>query len=148
MNRKKNSAFLRLRSFQSNIMTPRRKWLSPTSMHLVLLLCCLRFAALWAEVASASTPVPVGAEAFPRSLESYNDTDLGGIRAILKNRVQQEPFNLFATLIFFLAIVHTFMAARFMAVSHKWEHAHAEKIKAGQADRDSVHPGAKRLSEF
>ena len=107
------------------------------------MLCCLSFVALWVGAAVASEPVPVGAEAFPRSLDSYKDADLGGILAILKNRVQQEPFNLFATLIFVLAIVHTFMAARFMAVSHKWEHAHTEKIKAGQADRDSVHHGAK-----
>ncbi|NNL78581.1 MAG: hypothetical protein HKO68_19795 [Desulfobacterales bacterium] len=61
---------------------------------------------------------------------------------MLKNRVQQEPFNLIATLIFFLAIVHTFMTGRFMAAAHKWEHAHAEKIKTGEADRDSVHHGA------
>ena len=58
MNRKKNSAFLRLRSFQSNIMTPRRNWLSPTSMHLVLLLCCLRFVALWAGASAAAVNPP------------------------------------------------------------------------------------------
>jgi uncharacterized membrane protein (DUF4010 family) len=36
-------------------------------------------------------------------LKSYSDADERGIWAILKNRVQQEPFNLIATLIFFLA---------------------------------------------
>jgi hypothetical protein len=79
---------------------------------------------------------------FPRSLASYNDADQGSIGAILKNRIKQEPFNLVATLIFFLAIVHTFMTGRFMAISHKWEREHQEKIKADKASRDSVHHGA------
>ena len=107
-----------------------------------MVLCSLGLIALWAGAVTAAEPVASDAEAFPRNLESYNDANLGSIWAILKNRVQQEPFNLIATLIFFLAIVHTFMTGRFMVVAHKWEHAHAEKIKSGAADRDSVHPGA------
>lgn len=98
--------------------------------------------ALCAGVGFAAEPVPAGAEAFPRSLESYNDADTGGIWAILKNRVKQEPFNLVATLIFFLAIVHTFMTGRFMAIAHKWGHEHEEKIKKGEANRESIHQGA------
>jgi hypothetical protein len=119
----------------------RRKWKAGT----VWVLCCLSFAVLVTALASASQPVPAGAEDFPRSLDSYNDADAGGIWAILKNRVQQEPFNLAASLIFFLAIVHTFMTGRFMAIAHKWEHAHEEKIKSGAAQRDSVHHGAEML---
>jgi len=115
-----------------------RKWKTGT----VFLLCCLSFAILEAAVASAAEPVPAKAEDFPRSLKSYSGTDADGIWAILKNRAQQEPFNLVATLIFFLAIVHTFMTGRFMAIAHKWEHAHEEKIKSGAAHRDSVHHGA------
>ena len=87
----------------------------------------------------AAQQIPADSDAFPRRLESYNDLDLSAIWAILKNRIDQEPFNLIATLIFFLAIVHTFMTGRFMAIAHKWEHAHADKIKSGAADRDSVH---------
>ncbi len=98
--------------------------------------------ALWAGAVPAAEPVTSDAEAFPRSVESYNDTDAVSIWSILKNRVKEEPFNLIATLIFFLAIVHTFMTGRFMAIAHKWEHAHAEKIKSGEANRDSVHHGA------
>jgi hypothetical protein len=85
---------------------------------------------------------PADTEAFPPSLESYDDADGGGISTILKNRVQAEPFNLVATLIFFLAIIHTFLASKFMVVSHKWEHEHQKKIEHGEADRDSVHHGA------
>ena len=102
----------------------------------------LGFVVLWAGVALAAAPSPADAEAFPRSLESYNDAEAGGIWAVLQNRVRQEPFNLVATLIFFLAIVHSFMTGRFMAIAHKWEHEHQEKIKSGEANRDSVHHGA------
>jgi hypothetical protein len=115
-----------------------RKW----NAGIVFGLCCLSLGVLWAAVALAAAPSPTGAEAFPRSLESYNDVHAGGIWAILKNRVNQEPFNLIATLIFILAIVHTFMTGRFMAIAHRWEHEHQEKIKSGQANRDSVHHGA------
>ena len=108
----------------------------------VMVLCSLGLIALWAGAVPAAEPVTSDAEAFPRNLESYNDANLGSIWAILKNRVQQEPFNLIATLIFFLAIVHTFMTARFMAIAHKWEHELEEKIKKGEANRESVHHGA------
>jgi hypothetical protein len=116
----------------------KRKWKTGT----VIVLCCLCFAVLWARLAPAAEPVASDAENFPRSLESYNDSNAGSIWTILKNRVKQEPFNLIATLIFILAIVHTFMTGRFMAIAHKWEHEHQEKIKSGAADRDSVHHGA------
>jgi hypothetical protein len=106
------------------------------------MLLCMIFAILLAGSASAAEPLSSEAKAFPRSLESYNDADVNSIWAILKNRIEKEPFNLVATLIFFLAIVHTFMTGRFMVISHKWEKAHAAKIKNGQAHRDSVHHGA------
>jgi hypothetical protein len=82
------------------------------------------------------------AKEFPPSLDSYNDADVGSIMAILKNRVRQVPFNLIATIIFFCAIVHTFLTSKFLAISHRWEHDHEEKKKLGQVDRHSVHHGA------
>ncbi len=108
----------------------------------VIVLGSLVLVAPCAGVVPAAEPVPADAEVFPRSLESYNDAEAGGIWAILKNRVKQEPFNLAATLIFFLAIVHTFMTGRFMAIAHKWEYEHEEKIKKGEENRESVHQGA------
>jgi Putative Na+/H+ antiporter len=115
----------------------RRKWKAGT----VVVLCCLSFAVLKTAVAPAAQPVPAHVADFPRSLNSYNDVAADGIWAVLKNRVKQEPYNLTATLIFFLAIVHSFMTGRFMAMAHRWEHAHAEKIRNGEAQRDSVHHG-------
>ncbi len=82
------------------------------------------------------------APVFPPSLDSYKDTDLGNILTILEHRVRQAPFNLVATLIFFCAIVHTFLTGKFMAIAHQWQHDHEEKKRQGQADKHSVHHGA------
>jgi Putative Na+/H+ antiporter len=95
----------------------------------------------WAAAIAADKPA-ADTQAFPRSLDSYHDSDIKSITAILKNRIKQEPFNLIATLIFFCAIIHTFLTSKFTAVSHTWEHEHEEKIKNGLADRHSVHHGA------
>jgi len=79
---------------------------------------------------------------FPRSLDSYNDTGITDILAILQNRIKQEPFNLVATIIFFCAIMHTFMTSKFLAIAHKWEEEHQEKIKKELVPKYSVHHGA------
>jgi hypothetical protein len=79
-------------------------------------------------------------EAFPRALESYEEVD--GIWTTLKARVAAEPFNLIATLIFLLAIIHTFLTSKFLDISHKWSQKHEEKIERGEASRDSVAHGA------
>jgi hypothetical protein len=87
---------------------------------------------------------PAGGEnsAFPPSLQSYNDDHLDSIWAILKHRIAREPFNLVAALVFFTAILHTFLTGKFMAISHKWDREHIAKIKRGEADRESVSHGA------
>jgi hypothetical protein len=92
--------------------------------------------------AIAAGDPPKDAKAFPPSLDSYNDADVNSIMAILKNRVRQIPFNLVATIIFFCAIVHTFLTSKFLAISHRWEHDHEEKKKQGLVDRHTVHHGA------
>ena len=114
---------------------------------IVIMLCCLSLTGLWVSFAPAAHPPAGESIEFPRSLDSYNDSDMKGIGAILKNRIAQEPFNLFATLIFILAIAHTFMATRFLAIAHRWEEEHAAKIKAGELEPDEMHLGA-RLFHF
>lgn len=64
----------------------------------------------------------------PRPLDSYNDSHLTSVGEILKHRIKEEPFNLVASIIFLLAILHTFVATKFTALAHKWEHAHREKL--------------------
>ena len=67
----------------------------------------------------AAGPGTATSQTFPRGLDSYGDSEKDGIWAILVDRAQQEPFNIFATLIFFMAIVHTFLTGKFMVISHK-----------------------------
>ena len=81
----------------------------------------------------ASEAVPGEAHEFPLSLESYGDDNLDGIGAKIRNRIELEPFNFIATLIFLCAIIHTFMASKFMSISNSRRHAHAEKIRTGEA---------------
>lgn len=97
---------------------------------------------LCGSVAWGASPPAEGAADFPRSLESYGDQESAGILAVLANRIRQQPFNLVATLIFFCAIVHTFLSSKFMAMAHKWEHEHEKKVKLGIVDKYSIHYGA------
>jgi hypothetical protein len=60
-------------------------------------------------------------------------------------RASAEPFNLVATLIFLLAIVHTFLAPKFLEISHRWTREHEEKVERGEASRDSVPHAAKLM---
>lgn len=77
---------------------------------------------------------------FPRPLATYENTQ-GGLLAELAARIQAEPFNLAATLIFLLAIVHTFLTAKFRHMAHEAEAAHAKKLERRAADRnDDGHP--------
>ena len=71
-------------------------------------------------LAAAAAVVPE--TGFPRALDSYTDEALG-LGAKLVGRVRADPFNLVATILFFAAIVHTFLAPRFMAISHRYRHA-------------------------
>jgi hypothetical protein len=90
--------------------------------------------------AVASTPETghPSAPAFPPSLESYHDGDMQSIGAILAHRIKKEPFNLVATIIFFCAIVHTFLTSRFLAIGHALEANHKKKIEQGLAYPNSV----------
>jgi hypothetical protein len=73
--------------------------------------------------------------AFPPSLESYQDAHLGGIAEVLKHRVEMQPFNLLATLLFFGAVVHTFFTQRFRHYAHVLAERHSRQSNetAGKA---------------
>ena len=105
----------------------------------MVVLFALSTLAVWIGIGmAAGTPSHDNSEsAFPRPLDSYEHVD--GVWATLKDRVNEEPFNLIGTLIFLCAIIHTFLASRFMNLSHKWEHEHVERKKRGEVPRESVH---------
>ncbi len=80
--------------------------------------------ALALAAASAAEPMGTATEVFPLPLDGYGDGGVTGVGNILRHRMAAEPFNLIATLIFILAIVHTFLAPRFMKIAHRWRDEH------------------------
>jgi hypothetical protein len=98
----------------------RRNW--ATVAHCVLLVCALAVSGS----ALASEPAP-GAS-FPRPLASYEASPDATVWQILKKRAADEPLNVAATIIFLLAIVHTFLAPMFLKLSHRFEHQHRERL--------------------
>jgi hypothetical protein len=60
-----------------------------------------------------------GPGGFPLPLDAYTGEEGMGLLAILTHRATQDPLNLVATGLFFLAIIHTFLAPSFLAASHR-----------------------------
>ena len=83
---------------------------------------------LWAyttDPLASGTPIPL-------PLEAYGDGDETSLISILAGRIAREPFNLVATLIFFLAILHTFIAPFFLSLSHKMQRKFRSENEEGQ----------------
>jgi hypothetical protein len=75
---------------------------------------------------------------FPIPAEKYPPVE-GGLIETLKSRAQVDPFNVAASVIFLLAILHTFSAGYFNKLAHKYEHLHDEALKH-RGIRDADHP--------
>lgn len=83
---------------------------------------------------------------FPPDLATYADAGQPVLER-LSGRIEANPFNLVGTLIFLLAVTHTFLCSRFTALAHRLEDAHALKLERGEVPRTSVsHSG--RLMHF
>ncbi len=76
---------------------------------------------------------------FPTPLPEYPPAATDGLLATLGDRIAQDPFNLVATVIFVLAIVHTFAAPRFLELAHRIQH---------RADHDADAAGRPRRPSF
>jgi Putative Na+/H+ antiporter len=75
---------------------------------------------------------------FPRSLSAYPPMIGQPLWEVLRARVEAEPFNAFATAIFLLAVVHTFVASWFTGAAHRVQHSHdAELARRGQPSHPS-----------
>jgi len=86
----------------------------------------------WPAIAAASGTAEPPTVDFPPSLDAYGDAGLSSLGAILQNRIDRVPFNLWATLIFVGAIIHTFGTHRFRHISHVLEERHEAKVRAGE----------------
>ena len=83
---------------------------------------------------SAGGAEPTHSSALPVPLESYRDNAQAGLIETLRARVDAVPFNLVATIIFILAICHTFLTAKF----RHWAHVAEERHAATVAQRPNV----------
>lgn len=96
------------------------------------------FLGLWVATTKAAADLDADGPAFPRPLESYVG-ESGGVLEVLRSRIEAEPFNLVASLIFLCAIIHTFLTAKFRHWAHEVEEAHAKRLKERaepRGDRD------------
>jgi hypothetical protein len=118
--------------------------------NLALFFGLLAIAALIAAAASsncfASGAAHSGPEAtgFPPDLQDYDDAGQS-ILGRLTGRIGANPFNIVGTVIFLLAIIHTFLSSRLLAISHRLEHAHERRIEEGTAPLSSVSHSARLL---
>lgn len=71
----------------------------------------------WPAIAAAAGTAESPTIDFPPSLDAYGDAGLSSLGAILQNRIEKVPFNLWATLLFVGAIVHTVGTHRFRHIS-------------------------------
>lgn len=75
---------------------------------------------------------------FPRPLETYPPTK-GSIVEDLRARAKIDPFNLAASIIFLLAILHTFAASSLTRLSHRIEQQHGDDLQL-RGIRGHPHP--------
>ena len=73
-------------------------------------------------------------------IEDFKDPEGASMGELLSHRISANPFNLIATLIFILAIIHTFMANKLTAIAHKIHEEHDERMKEeGASDEEIQH---------
>ncbi len=87
---------------------------------------------------AASSAGAASGATFPPTLESYDDAHLASLWEVLVHRVSVQPFNLWATVIFVCAVIHTFLTHRFRHIAHLLE----ERLAARSGLAASVSPDA------
>jgi len=71
-------------------------------------------------------------------VENYRDPVDGSVGEILSHRISANSFNLVASLIFLIAILHTFMANKLTAKAHLIHEEHDERMKAAGASEEEI----------
>jgi hypothetical protein len=79
---------------------------------------------------------------FPLPLSAYAAAPGASLPEILRQRIEADPFNLVATVIFALAILHTFLAKQITVMAHHAQDRHdARRLSAGLAPSPSIEAG-------
>ena len=110
-----------------------------------LLLAAL--AVMTCSISLAAAPAS-GGIAFPLPLEAYAAGEQGlSLWEVLKHRAAVQPFNLVATALFLLAILHTFCSPKILSWAHHAKEAHEAKLRELEAS-GALRPGAKPPVSF
>jgi len=75
-------------------------------------------------LSTTAAGLPKPALDFPVPVDCYHDQQIPSLFGKLTGRVQREPLNLVATIIFFGAIVHTFLAGWFRKIAHNYQQSY------------------------
>ena len=75
-------------------------------------------------LSTTAAGLPKSALDFPVPVDSYQDQQIPSLFGKLTGRIQREPLNLVATIIFFGAIVHTFLAGWFRKIAHNYQQSY------------------------
>ncbi len=97
------------------------------------------------ETADINFPLP---DTHYQEIEAHKAQELGRDLTLvetLKLRASEDPFNVVASVIFLLAIGHTFIAGSLMKLAHKFEHEHEHKLAKGIIPNNGL-PEKKRVS--
>jgi hypothetical protein len=87
----------------------------------ILLLLALGLVLCLAAGTAKCADGPRNALEFPLPANSYQDEQIPSVFGKLAARIQREPLNLVATIIFFAAIAHTFLTAQFRKIAHRYQ---------------------------
>ena len=75
-------------------------------------------------LSTTAAGLPKPALDFPVPVDSYHDQQIPSLFGKLTGRIQREPLNLVATIIFCGAIVHTFLAGWFRKIAHNYQQSY------------------------
>lgn len=92
--------------------------------------------AVFGVCAAASGAAPAATTVFPLPLDAYPAAAGRGVWEIVRERAAAEPFNVAATVIFILAVLHTFLSARIRHLAHLVEERHLQRLKAKHPTQD------------
>ena len=87
-----------------------------------LLLLGLGFSLCLTTLSATAAGLPRPALDFPLPVDSYHDQQIPSLFGKLTGRIEREPPNFVASIIFFGAIVHTFLAARLTRIAMIYHH--------------------------
>jgi hypothetical protein len=111
-----------------------------------LTLLTFAFSGMSAFAADDHAAAPQFIERSKHFAEEEKEQQITGIGNIIAHRAKQEPILAVASIIFLLAILHTFAAIPISQYAHKIQHEHDEKIKQVARDHHSMPEEQKMVS--